>query len=316
MPTAHKHILASLFCFCVSVALVLGQVQSGPNRASGASKSHNAVATAKAETGPWFKARKVADGVWCIDDHGSDNIYLVEGKEKALLIDTGLGVAKLNDFVKTLTRLPVTVVNTHGHPDHAGGNYQFKSAFAHPLEFAAIRNTSTAESRKRVAENMIRGATADMVSIEEAVEMPGAELLPLTDGQMFDLGGRKIEVIETPGHTPGEIVLLDSANRIVFTGDNDNALVWLFLPTCRPLEVYLRSLKKLQQRDGEFDTIMPGHGLPLPKSFIGEQVNCVEGILNGTCKGDPYKSFAGEALVCRYKSAAVAFDPNNLRVKK
>jgi hydroxyacylglutathione hydrolase len=316
MPPAHKHILASLFCFCVSVALVLGQVQSGPNRASGASKSPNAVATANAEAGPWFKARKVADGVWCIDDHGSDNIYLVEGKEKALLIDTGLGVAKLNDFVKTLTRLPVTVVNTHGHPDHAGGNDQFKSVFAHPLEFAAIRNTSTAESRKRVAENMVRGAAADMVSIEEAVEMPAAELRPLTDGRMFDLGGRKIEVIETPGHTPGEIVLLDSANRIVFTGDNDNALVWLFLPTCTPLEVYLRSLKKLQQRDGEFDTIMPGHGLPLPTSFIGEQVNCVEGILNGTCKGDPYKSFAGDALVCRYKSAAVAFDPNNLRVKK
>jgi glyoxylase-like metal-dependent hydrolase (beta-lactamase superfamily II) len=299
------------------MALALGQVQSGPNRTSDASKSQNAAATANAEAGSWFKARKVTDGVWCIEDHGSDNVYLVEGKEKALLIDTGLGVAKLNDFVKTLTRLPVIVVNTHGHPDHAGGNYQFKSVYAHPLEFAAIRQTSTAESRKRAAENMMRGATAaDMVSIEEAVKMPAAELLPLKDGQVFDLGGRKIEVIETPGHTPGEVVLLDSANRIAFTGDNDNALVWLFLPTCRPLEVYLQSLKKLQQRDGEFDTIMPGHGLPLPKSFVGEQVICVERILDGTCKGDPYKSFVGDALVCRYKSASVAFDPNNLRVKK
>lgn len=317
MPTARKHILASVFCFCVSMVLALGQVQTGPNRTNNASKSQNAAAAANAETGSWFKARKVADGVWCIEDHGSDNMYLVEGKEKALLIDTGLGVAKLNDFVKTLTRLPVIVINTHGHPDHAGGNYQFKSVYAHPLEFAAIKQTSSTESRKRAVENMMRGATAaDMVSIEEAVKMPTAELIPLKDGQVFDLGGRKIEVIETPGHTPGEIVLLDSANRIAFTGDNDNALVWLFLPTCRPLEVYLQSLKKLQQRDGEFDTIMPGHGLPLPKSFVGEQVICAERILDGTCKGDPYKSFAGDALVCRYKSAAVAFDPNNLRVKK
>ena len=164
---------------------------------------------------------------------------------------------------------------------------------------------------------MTKDATVeDMVSVEEAVKVPAAELLPLKDGQVFDLGGRKIEVIETPGHTPGEIVLLDAANRIVFTGDNDNALVWLFLPTCRPLEVYLQSLKKLQQRDVDFDKIMPGHGLPLPKSFVGEQVSCAEGILAGTCKGEPYESFAGNALVCRYRSAAVAFDPNNLRVKK
>jgi glyoxylase-like metal-dependent hydrolase (beta-lactamase superfamily II) len=103
---------------------------------------------------------------------------------------------------------------------------------------------------------------------------------------------------------------------IVFTGDNDNALVWLFLPTCRPLDVYLQSLKKLQQRESEFDTIMPGHGPPLPGSFVGEQVICIEHILDGTCKGDPYKSFAGDALVCRYRSAAVAFDPNNLRTRK
>ena len=244
-------------------------------------------------------------------------MYLVEGKDQALLIDTGLGVAKLNDFVKTLTRLPVTVVNTHGHPDHAGGNNQFKSVYAHPLEFAAIRQTNSAESRKRAAENMMKSAAgSDMVSGEEAVKMPAAETLPLKDGHLFDLGGRKLEVIVTPGHTPGEIVLLDAANRIVFTGDNDNSLVWLFLPTCTPLEVYLQSLKKLQQRASGFDTIMPGHGAPLPKSFIGEQVACVEAILDGTCKGEPYKSFAGNALVCRYKSAAVAFNPDNLRVKK
>jgi glyoxylase-like metal-dependent hydrolase (beta-lactamase superfamily II) len=79
-------------------------VQSGPNRAGDANGSQQAAATAKAEPGSWFKAMKAADGVWCIDDHGGDNMYLVEGKEKALLIDTGLGVAKLSDSVKTLTR--------------------------------------------------------------------------------------------------------------------------------------------------------------------------------------------------------------------
>jgi len=155
-----------------------------------------------------------------------------------------------------------------------------------------------------------------MLSVEEAAGLPPAELLPVKDGHVFDLGGRKLEVMEQPGHTPGEIVLLDAANRLAFTGDNNNALVWLFLPTCRPLEVYLESLRKMERRDGEFDTILPGHGPPLPKGFLADQIACVESILDGSCKGEPYQSFAGNALACRRGSATVAFDPGNLRVKK
>jgi glyoxylase-like metal-dependent hydrolase (beta-lactamase superfamily II) len=265
----------------------------------------------------WFKARPISDGVWCIEDHGSDNMYLVAGKEKALLIDTGLGVAKLSDFVRTLTQLPLTVVNTHGHPDHSGGNYQFKAVYANPLDFAAIKRFNSLEYRRSAAANMMKPDTAaDMVPVEEAARMPDAQLLSLKEGHVFDLGGRRIEVIDTPGHTPGEIVLLDSANRLLFTGDNDNTLVWLFLPDCTPLEVYLQSLKKLQGRGGEFDTILPGHGAPLSRGFVDDQIGCVERILDKTCKAEPYKSFAGDALLCRFKTAAVAFNPNNLRVKK
>ncbi len=311
-----RTISISVLCLCIWTAMTFGRAQSGPNSPAD-SESQNAAPAPNATADSWYKARKVAEGVWCIDDHGSDNMYLVEGREKAMLIDTGLGVAKLSDFVGTLTHLPLIVVNTHGHPDHAGGDCQFKSVYADPLEFEAIRQTNTVESRRGMAANMAKGAAAsDMVPVEEAVKMPAPELLPLKDGQVFDLGGRKIEVIETPGHTPGEIVLLDAANRLVFTGDNDNSLVWLFLPNCRPLEVYLQSLKKLQQRDSDFDTILPGHGSPLPKGFVGEQIACVERILDGSCKGEPYKSFAGNALVCRYKNASVAFNPNNLRLNK
>jgi hydroxyacylglutathione hydrolase len=308
MLEAHARMAALGVALAVSAVHV--QAQTPPAAASAATVEAGAKAS-------WFTARKVAEGVWTIDDHGSDNMYLVEGTSQALLVDTGLGVAKLSDFVRTLTHLPVVVVNTHGHPDHAGGNFLFRSVHAHPLDFEAIEAVGTKESRQRTAERMTRGTPApDMVSAEEAARVPTAELVPLKDGQVFDLGGRKLEVIEQPGHTAGEIVLLDAANRLVFTGDNDNALVWLFLPTCRPLEVYLESLRKLKKRDGEFDTILPGHGPPLPKAFLADQIACVESILDGSCKGEPYQSFAGNALVCRHGSAAVAFDPGNLRVKK
>lgn len=271
-------------------------------------------AAAADQPASWFTATKAAEGVWTISDNGADNMYLVEGSEKALLIDTGLGTADLKRFVGTLTTKPVVVVNTHGHPDHAGGNFQFAEVYAHPADFDSIRRLGSAESRKQSAGMMARGTPGpDMISPEEAAKAPEAKLVAVKAGYMFDLGGRRLEVIESAGHTPGEIVLLDAANRIIFTGDNSNTLVWLFLANSLPLETYLESLKSLNARVSEFDTIYPGHGTPLPATFISEQVACVEGILDGSIKGEPQKSFAGESLVGRYKSAAVAYSPGNLR---
>jgi hydroxyacylglutathione hydrolase len=274
-------------------------------------------AFAQAQPASWFQSTKASEGVWTISDHGSDNMYLVEAKHKALLIDTGLGAARLSAFVKTLTAKPVIVVNTHGHPDHAGGNFEFKTVYADPADFSAIKQWSTKESRTRTVQNMAKDSSApDMISAEEAAKAPQPELVPIKEGYVFDLGGRKIEVIEAPGHTPGEIVLLDRSAKALFTGDNSNSLVWLFLPNSLPLELYLKTLKKLDQRAGQFTTIYPGHGTPLPNTFLKEQIACVESILDGTAKSEPYHSFAGDAMLAKYKSAAVAYNPDNLRVKK
>ena len=158
--------------------------------------------------------------------------------------------------------------------------------------------------------------TPDRVSADEAASAPQPEMLPVKDGQIFDLDGRKLEVIEAPGHTPGEIVLLDAAHKMLFTGDNSNLLVWLFLPNSLPLEIYLQTLKKLEGRSSEITTIYPGHGKPMPSTFIGEQIACVQGILDGTIKGEPQHFFTGDAMVAKYKTAAVAYNPENLRVKK
>jgi len=267
--------------------------------------------------GPWFKATQVADSVWVIDDHGNDNMYLVEGKTKALLIDTGIGMGALAKFVQTLTTLPVIVVNTHGHPDHAGGNYQFKTVAAHAADFEMIKMFGGKDYLKNSAQRALAGPSIPgTVTLADIEASQPSELKAIKQGDVFDLGGRKLEVVEVPGHTKGSICLLDAANKLVFTGDNDNSLVWLFLKDCTPLDVYLQSLQKLQARNAEYDKILPGHGTPLPKEFVADQIGCVRGILDGSCTVEPYKSFAGNASLCKYKSAAVAFDPANLRSEK
>lgn len=78
-----------------------------------------------------YVGQMVTHGVWAIDEFGTDIIYLVEGKEKAAVIDTGAGFGNLKHVIETLTDLPYVVLNTHGHVDHAGGNHAFEIGRAH-----------------------------------------------------------------------------------------------------------------------------------------------------------------------------------------
>jgi len=242
------------------------------------------------DTNKCYKANKVADKVWAIVENNTVNIYLVEGKDSALVIDAGYGSGDLKAYIQTLTNLPLMLVNTHGHGDHTGSDYQFSTLYAHPGDF-------------------------ELISAHDNV-LPS--LIPVREGHVFELGGRKLEVIEVPGHTHGSICLLDTDNKILFAGDNTNALVWLFLKDCYPLETYLKSLQKIEARRDEYNIIMPGHNTPLEKTFISEQIACVKSILDGTCSPVPYNysSFTAGAMLCKYKTAEVAYDPDNLYEKK
>lgn len=246
----------------------------------------------KASSDGVFTATKISNG-WAIAEKNSMvdvNIYLVEGKDSALIIDTGYGTGDLKAFVETLTKLPLIVVNTHGHGDHAGNNKQFAKIYLHPNDFFMLKSNSK----------------------------KAPTLIAVSEGYVFNLGGRKIEVMDVPGHTPGSIVLFDADSKLLFSGDNTNNLVWLFLGDCKPLDVYLQSLEKVQTRINDFNIVMPGHNAPLGKTFIADQIGCVKAILNGTCEAAPYDhQYAQKGVMLgKYGEAQVAYDPKNLRSKK
>lgn len=259
----------------------------------------------------WFTVKQLYPDVWEIDDHRSVNVYLIEGRDSALLIDTGIGAADLNSQVRKLTGKPLIVINTHGHADHAGGNYQFEKIYVNAADSAASRLSATAGSRANAARNMLRGATPQENEKYKGQEIH-SELVAVKNGHAFSLGGRQLEVIETPGHTPGSICLVDRENKLLFSGDNNNTAVWLFLPESLPLSTYLKSLQVLAERISEFKTILPGHGVPRKSDFILDQIECVNSILNGKCVPAPYNTFAGKASLCQFGRASVAYDPDNL----
>ncbi len=260
---------------------------------------------------PWFSVSQISPKVWTIGDHGADNMYLVEGTDSALLIDTGLGIADLASQVIKLTSKPLIVVNTHGHGDHAGSNYQFAKVYVHPADSSAARACNRPEARANASKNMQAGNAPAKSELYKGKPL-NTKLVPVKEGYQFRLGGRTLKVIEAPGHTPGEIILLDIENKLLFTGDNNNVLVWLFLPNCSPLHEYLATLQKEAAMMSRFTVIYPGHGTPLPADFINDQVACVKGILDNTLERKQYKSFAGNSMVSASGRASVAFNPDNL----
>lgn len=261
----------------------------------------------------WFTYKKITNEIWQINDHGLDNVYLIIGKDSVLLIDTGDGVADLKGYVTSLVKLPLIIVNTHGHGDHAGGNNQFDKVYAHPDDFDLIRKPRDKEDTEKFLRHFLP-ADKPLPSLLKFNKQ--AQLIPVRDGHMFNLGDRKIEVIWVPGHTKGSICLLDKKTSILITGDNNNSQTWLFLPASTPLQTYLKSLNKLVKREKEFRILLPGHGDPYDPSILDEHQTCVKQILSGKCKATDITTFAGKGKLCVYKRANVIYNPDNLYEKK
>lgn len=152
--------------------------------------------------------------------------YLLAGNQKALLIDTAYGFTDIAGAVRELTSLPLTVVNTHGHFDHVTGNCRFGRACLHEKDMELYElNTNQAHLEnlfRAIAGGGVKGNAAVLILRPMLRKMLGhfvPEPLPLPACGFFDLGERRIDIIETPGHTQGSISLLDNKNGWLFSGD-------------------------------------------------------------------------------------------------
>lgn len=263
----------------------------------------------------FFTSKQIADRIWSIDGPSNDLMYLVLGSKKAMLVDTGMGIGDLKKLVGGLTDLPLMVVNTHGHPDHGGGNAGFDEVWISPKDEELRSRMTNYDYRARdyKAANAETNPKAAVFLNALVPDRPYA-IHPLSVGQVTDLGERSFEVLEIPGHTPGSVCLLNSKEKIMFSGDSIIATpAWLYLKHSLPLHLYLESLQKIKDREAEFDLIFPGHApTPIHKVVLYELIACAEAILKNPQKGVPTKTFAGEGLAVRYGSAQIIYNPNNL----
>jgi glyoxylase-like metal-dependent hydrolase (beta-lactamase superfamily II) len=261
----------------------------------------------------WFAFEKLEPGTWLVGEPGHVNCFLIEGDHRAVLVDTGLGIADIKAAAQALTTKPVLAVNTHSHSDHRGGNWRFTEVAAHPLAAAAL----TEPVRQDYLAGYLRVAREQLAAYQRArwdddrffhlftattrprplpadadswTVPPGPAPKPLADGQRIDLGTRKLTVLHTPGHSRDSLCLLDERNGILFAGDTlITGDFWAHTPDTE-IDVFAATLRKLaDELAGELNAIYPAHTLRYraQPEFLRQAADAFEAIIDGTSTGTP-----------------------------
>lgn len=238
-----------------------------------------------------FRIDVLGKGLWRIQAITGtlSTAYLVRGAREALLIDTCTGQEGLKPIVQQLVgNTPLKVALTHGHFDHSGGAKYFPEVYLHAADAASLRPDVTAERRF------------------------------IDDGTVFDLGGKKLEVIAIPGHTPGSVAFIDRAGRYIMTGDGiGSTMVWMQISNL-PLTTYLASVRRLEAMKGDVDTLYVGHHeqekAALTPHYITDMRIVTEKVINGTIDTRPYPMQGGRGgQQASYGSATLVFSPERVK---
>lgn len=274
----------------------------------------------------YFTITKQNENIYQFNDKLGVLSTLVIGSEKALLFDTAYGIGNLKEEVEKITSLPLIVVNSHGHMDHACGNYQFDEIYIDEDDIDLCIYHTSEVYRKRNLNNAIqRNILPDDFDKEKYLNMRTGKLIKLKEHHIFDLGGITLEVVKIPGHTTGSIALYLKEQKTMLVSDGACPYVWMFLNESAPLEDYLKSLDKLLEYD--FEKFLLGHGAGyLDRSFMYRVKQKVEEVLSGKYENDyvPYNApgfeVGGTLAYCEGKpyeqgKCGIIFNINNLKSK-
>jgi glyoxylase-like metal-dependent hydrolase (beta-lactamase superfamily II) len=216
----------------------------------------------------WFQVYRVANDVYAIyEPYQFQEVisYLIVGSTGAILFDTGMGISPIRPVVEKLTSLPIRVVNSHTHFDHVGGNADFDVVLG--MDTRYTRRSALGQPHEQVQGEVAPASLCR--SLPEGVDPESYRIRPfkirafLKDGDILDLGGRRLEVLGIPGHTPDAIALLDRENGLLWTGDTFyEGEIWLFVPET-DLRAYRKSVRRLAGLVPRLKLLLTAHNTPV-----------------------------------------------------
>jgi glyoxylase-like metal-dependent hydrolase (beta-lactamase superfamily II) len=208
----------------------------------------------------YYSVERLDEATWAIGEprYAQQNVsYLIAGRDRAVVFDAGPGLRDLAPVVAGLTQLPVTFVPSHLHYDHVGGARGFERVAL--IDLPALREQAPdGVLRPRFAQHLgaLEGIPARPIEIDEW----------WAPGSVVELGGRALEVWQTPGHTPESASLLDRARGLLFSGDFlYPGELYAFLPGSS-LADYLWTAERLADALPGDAAIHGGHGTDLATS--------------------------------------------------
>lgn len=208
----------------------------------------------------WFTIDQVEESTYIISEYRhweETHCYLLIGNDRALLIDTGLGISNIYEQVRKLTNKPVAAVATHIHWDHIGGHKYFPEFYAHEAELDWLNG------KFPLPLQAVKNMVADRCELPEDFCINGYAIFQgkpgrlLVDGDTIDLGGRTIQVLHTPGHSPGHLCFWEDEKGYLYSGDLVyEGTLFANYPSTDP-QSYLTSLEKIAVLP--IKQLLPGH---------------------------------------------------------
>jgi glyoxylase-like metal-dependent hydrolase (beta-lactamase superfamily II) len=234
----------------------------------------------------WFNVFETTPETYALYESGQFEeviSYLIIGEEKAALIDTGNGIGDIHGLVEELTDLPIIVVNTHAHADHTGGNWAFHeiALYDHPWARNRLRGRTHEEMGNFLGEGMVWKPLPKGFNPALYSSKPFNVTQWLKEGDKIDLGGKELETIYTPGHTPDSVSLLEKREHLLFTGDIFYQAPIYIYSLDSDIDEFISSFRKMVKAD--FEWAMPAHNEAMVEKKVVESVlAAIETIKAGT----------------------------------
>ncbi len=220
----------------------------------------------------WFSTKRIDENTFVISEpnHWEEtNCYLLVGKENVFLIDTGLGISDISKEVLKITDKPIIAVPTHVHWDHIGGLWNFPEFYVHESEKDWIEGNFPL-SNEFVRKMLVKeNSLTDFSNLDKYKVFRGKPQRLLSDGDIIDLGNRKIKVLHTPGHSPGHMCFFEEEKGYLFSGDLIyKGTLFANYESTDP-EKYLESVQKISKLPVK--RVFPAHhSIDIPTDIISD----------------------------------------------